>query len=165
MPAGLTNPALGYASFCVVKFAGYALAARYISRAYGRPDIGALRVGATRTLIGMAAGAAYFGIWMAAQKSYGRPPSTAFHAFPFLYLAGLLPVAHCRVVAPDLDFLRPAARAARERLAHGRPGHGLVLRSRRAGNRGVLRHRRILGLLSFSTAGVFGAGPRGSAAR
>ena len=92
MPAGFTNPALGYAGFCAVKFAGYALAARYISRAYGRPDIGALRVGATRTLIGMAAGAAYFGIWMAAQKSYGRPPSTAFHAFPFLYLAGLLPL-------------------------------------------------------------------------
>jgi hypothetical protein len=58
MPAGLANPALGYASFCVVKFAGYALAARYISKTYGRSDIGALRVAATRTLIGMVAGAA-----------------------------------------------------------------------------------------------------------
>ena len=92
MPAGLTNPALGYASFCVVKFVGYSLAARYIARSYERPNIGAIGVGATRTLIGMVAGAAYFGIWMAAQKFYMRPPSTAFSAFPYVYLAGLLPV-------------------------------------------------------------------------
>lgn len=92
MPAGFTNPALGYASFCVVKFAGYSLFARYISRSYGRPDIGALGVGATRTLIGMAAGAAYFGVWMLAQNSYVRPPNAPFHGFPYLYLAGLLPV-------------------------------------------------------------------------
>ena len=37
-------------------------------------------------------GAAYFGVWMTAQKFYMRPPSTAFSAFPYLYLAGLLPV-------------------------------------------------------------------------
>ena len=88
MPAGLTNPALGYASFCAVKFVGYSLAARYIARSYERPNIGALGVGATRTLIGMVAGAAYFGIWMTAQKLYMRPPSTAFSAFPYMYLAG-----------------------------------------------------------------------------
>jgi hypothetical protein len=90
MPAGFTNPALGYASFVAVKFVGYSLAARYISRSYERPDVGALRVGATRTLIGMIAGAAYFGVWMAVDNP--RPPSAPFHGFPLWYLAGLLPV-------------------------------------------------------------------------
>jgi hypothetical protein len=92
MPAGITNPAIGYASFCVVKFVGYSLAARYISRSYKRSNIGALSVGATRTLIGMISGAGYLGVWMAAQKLYVQPPSTACGAFPYLYLAGLLPV-------------------------------------------------------------------------
>lgn len=92
MPAGFTNPALGYAGFCAVKLVGYTLAARFISESYGRSDISAWWVGGTRTLIGMAAGAAYFGLWMVAQSHYGRPAITAFHSFPFLYLAGLMPV-------------------------------------------------------------------------
>ena len=90
MPAGVTHPAVGYASFCLVKFAGYALAARFISRSYGRSDIGAWKIGGVRTLIGMAAGAAYFGLWKAGMPP-GRP-ANAFHALPFWYLAGLLPV-------------------------------------------------------------------------
>jgi hypothetical protein len=90
MPAGFTHPAVGYASFCLVKFAGYSLAARFISRSYGRSEIGAWKVGGARTLIGMAAGAAYFGLWKAGTPP-GRPPS-AFQAWPFWYLAGLLPV-------------------------------------------------------------------------
>lgn len=93
MPAGLTHPWIGYASFCVIKLAGYTLAAKLISKSYGRTDIGALRVGGTRTLIGMAAGAAYFGVWMAAGHLMSRPPGTVFsQAFPVAYLAGLLPL-------------------------------------------------------------------------
>jgi hypothetical protein len=90
MPAGFTNPALGYASFCLVKLAGYCLAARYISRSYGRPEMSAFKVGGTRTLIGMAAGAGYFWLWKAGLPP-GRP-ANAFQALPFWYLAGLLPV-------------------------------------------------------------------------
>jgi hypothetical protein len=92
MPAGFTNPVVGYASFCAVKFVGYSLAARYISRSYSRPEIGTFRVGATRTLIGMIAGAAYFAVWMVAQPPAVRPPNAPFHGFPYLYLAGLLPI-------------------------------------------------------------------------
>jgi hypothetical protein len=86
------HPGLGYATFCAIKLAGYSLAAHFISESYGRRDIGAFRVGATRTLIGMAAGAAYFGVWMVAGKVLGRPPGAVFQTSPILYLAGLLPV-------------------------------------------------------------------------
>ncbi len=89
MPAGLTNPALGYAGFCAVKLAGYSLAGWYLSRSYRRPDIGALRVGATRTLIGMATGALYFWLWAASGALFTRPASDTGS---YLYLAGLLPV-------------------------------------------------------------------------
>jgi hypothetical protein len=85
MPAGLTNPVLGYAGFCAVKLAGYSLAGWYLSRSYSRPDIGAFRVGATRTLIGMATGALYVGVWWASGQLVAGPAS-------YLYLAGLLPV-------------------------------------------------------------------------
>jgi hypothetical protein len=85
MPAGLTDPALGYAGFCAVKLAGYTLAGWYLSRSYARPDVGALRVGAVRTLIGMAAGALYFSLWWASGALVSGPAS-------YLYLAGLLPV-------------------------------------------------------------------------
>jgi hypothetical protein len=88
MPAGITNPALGYASFCAVKLVGYSVAGWYLSRSYGRPDVGAVRVGVTRTLIGMVAGALYFGAWMA----IAVPGDAASVGFPHLYLAGLLPV-------------------------------------------------------------------------
>lgn len=87
MPAGLTNPVLGYAGFAAVKLAGYSLAGWYLSRSYGRPDIGAFRVGATRTLIGMAAGALYFGLWMTAGAPAARSETATFW-----YLAGLLPI-------------------------------------------------------------------------
>lgn len=85
MPGGISNPALGYASFCAVKFAGYTLAAHVIAKSYGRGDVSIWRVGAVRTLIGMAAGAAYFGAWHAMGKPLGGD-------LTFLYLAGLLPI-------------------------------------------------------------------------
>ena len=38
MPAGVSNPVIGYFGFCAVKFADYSLAARFISQSYGLTD-------------------------------------------------------------------------------------------------------------------------------
>ena len=84
MPAGISNPVIGYLGFCAVKFAGYSLAARFLSRSYQRPDHNAFVVGGVRTLIGMAAGAVYYAIW--------RLIPHAEVAGGIGYLAGLLPV-------------------------------------------------------------------------
>jgi hypothetical protein len=92
VPAGLSNPAVGYAAFSAIKFAGYTIAAHYISRSYDRSDLAAWRVGATRTLIGMTAGALYFGLWIVVRIPFPQLLNTTGEAFPFLYLAGLLPV-------------------------------------------------------------------------
>ena len=87
---GIHNPVVGYAVFCAVKFAGYSLAAWGIGRAYREPHRNAFVVGGTRTLIGMAAGAAYFGIvQLTANYLHGAFPEVAG---PIAYLAGLLPV-------------------------------------------------------------------------
>jgi hypothetical protein len=94
MPAGIEHPVLGYLSFVGVKFVGYSMAARAISWSYGRSDLNSFMVGGARTLIGMATGAAYFGL-TAAAASWGlgplaRGPSTV--RGELFYLAGLLPL-------------------------------------------------------------------------
>jgi len=91
MPAGISTPGLGYATFCAIKFAGYTAAAHFLSMSYKRADLASWKVGAVRTLIGMAAGAAYFGLWTLVQRS-GHAPGGIHGGFPLLYLAGLLPV-------------------------------------------------------------------------
>jgi len=83
MPAGVSNPVIGYLGFCAVKLAGYSFAARFMSQHYQRPRRSFL-IGSIRTLIGMAAGAAYFGLW--------RLIPHAEAAGGFGYLGGLLPV-------------------------------------------------------------------------
>jgi hypothetical protein len=113
MPAGVTNPVLGYAGFCAIKLAGYSLAGWYLSRSYSRPDIGAFRVAATRTLIGMATGAIFFGVWWASGQLVAGPAS-------YLYWAAA--GATGRMVASHLDLLRPQACARGERLAQRQPG-------------------------------------------
>ena len=90
MPAGISNPGLGYASFCAVKFVGYTAAAHFLSRRYKR-DISAWKVGAVRTLIGMGAGALYFLLWYVLDYRALDRVGT-FTNFPIPYLAGLLPV-------------------------------------------------------------------------
>lgn len=89
MPGGISHPGLGYATFCAIKFAGYTAAAHVMSMSYNRDDLASWKVGAVRTLIGMAAGAAYYGMWHVLGASAFR---TGGDSFPFLYLAGLLPV-------------------------------------------------------------------------
>lgn len=84
MPAGVSNPVIGYIGFCAVKFVGYSLAARFISRRYERTDRSVFTVGGVRTLIGMAVGAAYFSLW--------RLMPGAAEAGSIGYLGGLIPV-------------------------------------------------------------------------
>ncbi len=60
MPMGEHSAVAGYMAFCAVKAVGYTGAAAVISRIYERTDRNALIVGATRTLIGMAVGAAIY---------------------------------------------------------------------------------------------------------
>jgi hypothetical protein len=61
MPAGIEHPVLGYLAFCGVKAVGYTVAAKAISHVY-QTNLNSWGVGLTRTLIGMAAGGAWFGI-------------------------------------------------------------------------------------------------------
>jgi hypothetical protein len=84
MPAGVSNPVIGYLGFCAVKLVGYSFAARLISWSYERNDRNRFLVGGVRTLIGMGAGAAYFGFW--------RLIPDAATAGGIGYLIGLLPV-------------------------------------------------------------------------
>lgn len=85
MPAGVSNPALGYLAFCAVKLGGYTLAARFLSRVYDQRDKSSWAIGATRTAIGMAAGALYLGLVVLVADAVPRAGGIA-------YLAGLLPV-------------------------------------------------------------------------
>ena len=57
---GVHDPVAGYMAFCAVKAVGYTGAAAVISRSYERADRNTLVVGVTRTLIGMAVGAAIY---------------------------------------------------------------------------------------------------------
>ena len=91
MPAGISNPVLGYATFCAIKFAGYTAAAHVLSVQYDRKDLTVWKVGAVRTLIGMAAGAAYFGLWSLVVHKVNLPGGI-HGGVPVLYLVGLLPV-------------------------------------------------------------------------
>lgn len=89
MPGGLNTPGLGYATFCAIKFTGYMAAGHFLSVQYDR-DHSAWKVGAVRTLIGMAAGAAYFGLWLLVDPQHLGMGSGS--GIPWLYLAGLVPV-------------------------------------------------------------------------
>jgi hypothetical protein len=91
MPGGFSNPALGYATFSAIKFAGYSAAGHVLSVSYNREDLPAWKVGGVRTLIGMAAGAGYFGLWFAFERA-AHPSGGTFQNYPYLYLAGLLPI-------------------------------------------------------------------------
>jgi hypothetical protein len=90
MPAGISHPGFGYATFCAIKFAGYTAAAHFLSMSYDR-DVSAWKVGAVRTLIGMAAGAAYFGP-VGSDETHGACAGRHTRRVPAFYLAGLLPV-------------------------------------------------------------------------
>jgi hypothetical protein len=71
----------GFAAFVLVKLAGYSGAGWFLAKAYDSP-VSYWKVGAVRTVIGIAAGLAYFGAWTASNGS----PS------PYLWFLGLIPV-------------------------------------------------------------------------
>ena len=54
---------IGYIVFCMVKFVGYSFAGLLLSESYRRSDRNSWAVGGTRTLIGMGASAAYYGLF------------------------------------------------------------------------------------------------------
>ncbi len=86
MPMG---PApLGFAYFVGVKFVGYTSAALVIRKVYPEFKGRILRVGLTRTAIGIGAGAAYGALWFFLSKSAFRTADPN----PWLYFGGLLPV-------------------------------------------------------------------------
>jgi hypothetical protein len=85
VPGGASSPAVGYLVFGGIKFAGYSLAARFISKRYQRTDRNAFSVGGARTLIGVVAGAIYFGLLTLL-------PQKAVATGGLIFLAGLLPM-------------------------------------------------------------------------
>ena len=58
MPGGLSNPVQGYLVFSAVKLTGYSLGGWYLNRRYSSATAHFALVGITRTVIGMAFGAA-----------------------------------------------------------------------------------------------------------
>jgi len=85
MPAGASSPAVGYLVFGAIKLAGYSLAARFISKRYQRTDRNAFVVGSARTLIGVLAGALYFGLLLIL-------PQKTVVAGGLVFLVGLIPM-------------------------------------------------------------------------
>src|SRR5215475_11850468 len=87
MPGG---PApLGFAYFVGIKFVGYTAAAAVLRRRYPESKASIVKVGLSRTVIGIAAGAAYGGLWYLLFRFLNPPGSPVYDA---LYLAGLFPV-------------------------------------------------------------------------
>jgi hypothetical protein len=82
MPASLEASVTGCLTFAAIKFAGYSLFAAGLRRVYRSPAH-PLTVGAARTVLGMAVGAAYWAVW------HAFSPAQTFSAG---YLIGLAPL-------------------------------------------------------------------------
>jgi hypothetical protein len=90
MPGG---PApLGFAYFAAVKFAGYTGAAWVLRRSYQAKETSVWKVGAARTALGLAAGAAYGGLFLWLAKHSATPGSYNVGEPPYLYFGGLVPI-------------------------------------------------------------------------
>jgi hypothetical protein len=115
MPGG---PApLGFAYFAAVKFAGYTCAAWALNRSYQTKESSVWKVGAARTALGLAAGAAYGGLFIWLVKGVGVLGNSSDSA-AFLYFGGLVPI---RLVEWSLIIWYFYQR--------GRPNHALLLRN------------------------------------
>ena len=84
MPGGIQNPQVGYVAFCAVKFAGYSVAAHWMSLYFKANDRNLFVVGGIRTLIGMGAGAMYYG----AMRCFVENPLSTGSGF----ILGLAPI-------------------------------------------------------------------------
>ena len=80
---------LGFVYFVGVKLAGYTAAGSLLKRVYGTGNPGLLKVGVTRTVIGLVAGLAYGGVWILAMLK--SQPSNSYLP-EFFYFAGLFPI-------------------------------------------------------------------------
>jgi hypothetical protein len=88
MPVGMSHPVVGYVTFCGLKAVGYTAAAPLISRMLGRDNVNPYAVGATRTLIGMAAGIVLYG--MAGMVRAAAGPTVRYHFGPLSVVALIL---------------------------------------------------------------------------
>jgi hypothetical protein len=81
MPGGPVP--FGFAFFAAVKFAGYTCAAWALNRSFQTKETNIWKVGAARTALGLAAGAAYGGLFFLLGSDVGSPVE---------YFAGLVPI-------------------------------------------------------------------------
>ena len=113
MPGGISNPVAGYAVFLAIKFVGYSLAAREISKAYQRTDLSSPLIGGARVLIGVVAGAAMVGIFAGFEKLF--PNAGIGDAGGAAFLIALVPIRIFEwwlLVWLFYDHDRPLARKA-----------------------------------------------------
>jgi hypothetical protein len=80
---------LGFAYFAAVKFAGYTCAASVLNRSYQSKKNSVWKVGAARTVLGLAAGAAYGGLFIWVAKTGNVLSSDSGDV---LYFVGLVPI-------------------------------------------------------------------------
>jgi len=85
MPGGMSDPIAGYATFAVVKLAGYSVAGYVLGKAYSQPRANAAVSGLTRTVIGLVVGAAYGSAMALLATQVGA-------AGLVIFLVGLVPV-------------------------------------------------------------------------
>jgi len=135
MPGGASSPAVGYLVFGGIKFAGYSLAARSISKRYQRTDRNAYAVGGTRTLIGMMAGALYIGL-------LSFLPQKVVATGGLVFLAGLLPMRIAEWwlllwLFYDRGFARKQLGCASSRLPRSGPSPSTFPRSQARSSREV----------------------------
>ncbi|PYU33339.1 MAG: hypothetical protein DMG28_08440 [Acidobacteria bacterium] len=77
---------IGFATFVAVKWAGYTGTAYALRLAYAAPSASVLKVGSTRTAVGIGAGLAYGALWLSGLPKMGA------HLADVYYFVFLLPV-------------------------------------------------------------------------
>lgn len=79
------SPVVGYFAFFAVKVAGYSGAAAIFLRTYNLKAQSPFLIGGVRTLIGVATGAAYWGLGLLVASMLDKP-------LGLLFIAGLVPI-------------------------------------------------------------------------
>ena len=90
MPGAPTE--IGYGVFAAVKLVGYVGAAKALKWGYPESRHGALKVGAARTAIGMAAGLAYGAMWIWVLEKALMPGVNEITMLSIYYFALLFPL-------------------------------------------------------------------------
>jgi len=90
MPSG-PSP-LGFAYFAAVKFAGYTGAARVLNKSFKTSETNIWKVGAARTILGLAAGSAYGGLFFLLEKAGHLLSRSSETVGTLIYFGGLIPI-------------------------------------------------------------------------